>query len=149
MTISSPMGNGCGTCIFIYSKKLLCFIKTFYNTVYNSLIVNYFRGGNGCFSARLTSIDERTNFRFKQGSFLIECRNFRREWKKIYSESPLQYHISIRFYYAKEYLTSGYYTVSEIAQKCGFDDVSYFVRFFKRQAGLTPGEYKKQILGFD
>ena len=31
----------------------------------------------------------------------------------------------------------------EIAEKCGFDDVSYFVRFFKKQTGITPGEFKK------
>ena len=49
--------------------------------------------------------------------------------------------------YAKEYLNSGYYTVTEIAEKCGFDDVSYFVRFFKKQTGLTPGAYKKQMIG--
>ena len=76
----------------------------------------------------------------------MSVTNFRREWKKIYSEAPLQYRDSIRLYYAKEYLNSGYYTVSEIAEKCGFDDVSYFVRFFKKQTGLTPGEFKKQFL---
>ena len=75
----------------------------------------------------------------------MSVTNFRREWKKQYTESPLQYRDTIRLYYAKEYLNSGYYTVSEIAQKCGFDDVSYFVRFFKKQTGITPGEFKKQI----
>ena len=77
----------------------------------------------------------------------MSVTNFRREWKKLYSETPLQYRDTIRLYYAKEYLISGYYTVSEIAQKCGFEDVSYFVRFFKKQTGITPGEYKKQTIG--
>lgn len=77
----------------------------------------------------------------------MSVTNFRREWKKIYSVAPLQYRDSIRLYYAKEYLNSGYYTVTEIAKKCGFDDVSYFVRFFKQKAGLTPGEFKKGFLG--
>ncbi len=77
----------------------------------------------------------------------MSVTNFRREWKKIYAEPPLQYRDTIRLYYAKEYLSSGYYTISEIAEKCGFDDVSYFVRFFKKQTGLTPGAYKKQIIG--
>ena len=27
-------------------------------------------------------------------------------------------------------------------EKCGFDDVSYFVRFFKKQTGTTITEYK-------
>lgn len=77
----------------------------------------------------------------------MSVTNFRREWKKSYAESPLQYRDTIRLYYAKEYLRSGYYTISEIAGKCGFADVSYFVRFFKKQAGITPGEFKKQFLG--
>ena len=77
----------------------------------------------------------------------MSVTNFRREWKKLYPEAPLQYRDSIRIYYAKEYLNSGYYTVTEIAEKCGFDDVSYFVRFFKQKTGLTPGEFKKKILG--
>ena len=77
----------------------------------------------------------------------MSATNFRREWKKIYSEAPMQYRDSIRLYYAKEYLNSGYYTVSEIAEKCGFDDVSYFVRFFKKKTGRTPNEFKKEVLG--
>ena len=75
----------------------------------------------------------------------MSVTNFRREWKKLYAESPLQYRDTIRLNYAKEYLNSGYYyKISEIAKKCGFDDVSYFVRFFKKQTGITPTEFKKQ-----
>ena len=77
----------------------------------------------------------------------MSVTNFRREWKKMYSDTPMQHRDAIRLYYAKEYLNSGYYTVSEIAEKCGFDDVSYFVRFFKQKTGLTPGEFKKKFLG--
>ena len=74
----------------------------------------------------------------------MSVTNFRREWKKHYPESPIRYRDNIRLYYAKEYLNSGYYSVSEIAEKCGFDDVSYFVRFFKKQTGTSPGAYKKR-----
>ena len=76
----------------------------------------------------------------------MSVTNFRREWKKLHTETPLQYRDSIRIHYAKEYLNSGYYTISEIAGKCGFEDVSYFVRFFKKQTGLTPGEFKKKFV---
>lgn len=80
----------------------------------------------------------------------MSITNFRREWKKQYTESPLQYRDSIRLHYAKEYLSSGYYTVSEVASKCGFDDASYFVRFFKKQTGLTPGVYQQRsVFGVD
>ena len=72
----------------------------------------------------------------------MSVTNFRREWAKQYAEPPMQYRDSIRLYYAKEYLLSGYCTVSEAAKKCGFDDVSYFIRFFKKKVGTTPGAMK-------
>ena len=77
----------------------------------------------------------------------MSITNFRREWKKHYSESPIQYRDSIRLFYAKEYLNSGYYTITEVAKRCGFDDASYFVRFFKHRTGVTPGEFKRRFLG--
>jgi AraC-like DNA-binding protein len=35
--------------------------------------------------------------------------------------------------------------VSEIACDLGFDDLSYFIRFFRKQTGFTPSEFKKTI----
>ena len=69
--------------------------------------------------------------------------NFRREWKKVYSETPLEYKNRLLLSFAKEYLATGLYSVFEIADMCGFSDVSYFVRFFKKHLGVAPGEYKR------
>ena len=77
----------------------------------------------------------------------MSVTNFRREWKKRYSESPLKFRDSIRLHYANEFLSSGYYTVNEIAEKCGFEDSSYFTRFFKKKTGITPGKAKKLYSG--
>ena len=77
----------------------------------------------------------------------MSMTNFRREWKKRYGISPIEYRDAVRISHAKEYLISGYYTVSEVAELCGYEDVSYFVRFFKRKNGITPGKLSKQFLG--
>ena len=69
--------------------------------------------------------------------------NFRREWRARYADTPIRYRDSIRLHYASEYLSGGYYSVSEVAKKCGFEDLSYFVRFFKKHTGRTPGAVKK------
>jgi AraC-like DNA-binding protein len=37
------------------------------------------------------------------------------------------------------------YSVKEIAFELGFDDPSYFYRFFKRSSGLTPETFRSQI----
>lgn len=35
--------------------------------------------------------------------------------------------------------------IGDVASKCGFDDVAYFSRLFKRFSGMTPSQYKKRI----
>ena len=71
----------------------------------------------------------------------MSITNFRREWLKMYGLSAFQYRDRIRLSYAKDYLSSGYYTVTEVAEKCGFEDTNYFIRFFKKHTGTTPGRF--------
>ena len=78
----------------------------------------------------------------------MSVTNFRREWTRIYGETPLQYRDRILIACAREYLLSGYYSVSEVADKCGFDDVSYFARFFKKHTGVSPGAFKRSLAVF-
>ena len=35
--------------------------------------------------------------------------------------------------------------IQEIADQCGFFDVNYFIRLFKRKYGKAPGEYRKTV----
>jgi YesN/AraC family two-component response regulator len=37
--------------------------------------------------------------------------------------------------------------VQEIAEECGYQDVNYFIRLFKRKYGRTPREYRNLVLG--
>ena len=52
-------------------------------------------------------------------------------------------HIRIRN--AKKYLATGLYTCNEVATKCGFHDAYYFSKVFKKLAGCTPTEYRKNM----
>ncbi len=45
---------------------------------------------------------------------------------------------------AKEYMSQGN-KIYEIAQKVGFDDVSYFSRVFRKYEGCSPREYEKKL----
>lgn len=48
----------------------------------------------------------------------------------------------IRIENAKKYLATGLYTCSEVAVKCGFHDVYYFSKVFKKLTGNSPAKYK-------
>ncbi|MGC9452792.1 MAG: helix-turn-helix domain-containing protein [Oceanipulchritudo sp.] len=37
--------------------------------------------------------------------------------------------------------------ISEISLECGFADQAHFSRSFKKQADLTPGQYRKSLAG--
>jgi len=66
---------------------------------------------------------------------------FRRLFKRIYLVSPSQYIINLKLEYASQLLSSKLYTVGEVSEKSGFNDVKYFSRLFKKRYGQTPGKY--------
>ncbi len=35
-------------------------------------------------------------------------------------------------------------TISDISHSCGFDDIKFFYKVFKKQIGVLPGEYREQ-----
>ncbi|MDO4977704.1 MAG: AraC family transcriptional regulator [Eubacteriales bacterium] len=41
-------------------------------------------------------------------------------------------------------LNMGEYTVTEVAMRVGFDNISYFIRKFREMQGCTPTEYRKR-----
>ena len=68
------------------------------------------------------------------------CRCFR----AMVRQSPMQYLQSYRIARGQELLTGSELSVTEIAYACGFGDASHFIQYFRRQTGLTPGEYRQQ-----
>ncbi len=69
--------------------------------------------------------------------------NFRRRFLALFGETPMAYRDKVRLQNAKELLEGGFCSVGEVALKCGFDDVSYFCRFFKKHTKITPLEFMK------
>ncbi len=68
---------------------------------------------------------------------------FRRLFSSSFGVSPLEYINELRLEYALELLQTGYYTVAETADKCGFSSVYYFSAFIKRKTGMSPVEHTK------
>ncbi len=59
-----------------------------------------------------------------------------------YGMPPVKYLTHLRLEYAKELLITGRYSVSEIAEQCGFENVYYFSSVFKKNIGVSPKNYK-------
>lgn len=77
----------------------------------------------------------------------MSVTNFRRLFLREFGTSPIKYRDEVRLSAAKEALSSGYITVTEAAELSGFEDTAYFVRFFKKHTGLTPGAFKNSPYG--
>ena len=62
--------------------------------------------------------------------------------KGLTGETPSNFFRTYKLNRAAELLKGGKYTVSEIADLCGFSTQSHFSVVFKKQFGVTPTEYK-------
>lgn len=71
------------------------------------------------------------------------------EFKKVLNKSPFQYLTHIRMKIACTLLKDTLISISEICDRTGFHDRSYFVKVFKKEVELTPGEYRKTYNNID
>ena len=71
----------------------------------------------------------------------ISVSHLRLLFKKEYGISLMQKLNKIRVQRAKELLSSGMFTLAEVAAACGFQNEYYFSRVFKQHTGISPGKY--------
>ena len=71
----------------------------------------------------------------------ISVSHLRMVFKKRYGISPLRALNQIRIQRAKALLTSGLFSLREVANACGFENEYYFSRVFKQHTGIPPGKY--------
>jgi len=56
---------------------------------------------------------------------------------------PLDYHRTRRIERAQNLLLDPYLSVGEVARRVGFDDLSYFVRVFRKTVGIPPNRWRQ------
>ena len=72
---------------------------------------------------------------------------FIRSFKEYTTVTPTQYILSLRISNARTLLESTDYNITEIAQIVGYDNPLYFSRLFKKQSGVSPSEFRRQLQG--
>lgn len=55
-----------------------------------------------------------------------------------------EYIIQLRMQKAKELLRSSHYKITEISKSVGYENQRYFCQVFKKNVGITPGEYRSE-----
>ena len=66
---------------------------------------------------------------------------FRRVFTRVYGQPPIAHLMRLRVEKAKELLLIGS-SLEETARLTGFSDVNYFIRYFKKATGMTPGRFR-------
>ena len=60
---------------------------------------------------------------------------------KKFGMSPIRYSIQLKINYACDLLRSELYTVTQIAELCGYNDIYFFSRQFKEYVGISPTDF--------
>lgn len=70
-----------------------------------------------------------------------------RTFRQALGVTPLQYVIHKKIQRAQTLLLGSELSVQKVAEEVGMEDVSYFIRLFKKNIGFTPQEYRKKLIG--
>ena len=68
------------------------------------------------------------------------------KFKRELGTTPSQYLILLRLRYAKQLLLHHSYSITEIAEMCGYTNPYYFTNAFRRYSGMSPTEFRKHYL---
>ncbi len=69
---------------------------------------------------------------------------FCRLFKSVIGVRPMEYIRILRLEKARRIMVREKTSISKVAVECGFSDVNYFTRCFRRHYGITAGEYRKK-----
>lgn len=75
----------------------------------------------------------------------ISVAYFRRIFTEKFGVSPKEYIINRRIAYAKKLLLSKQFSVSEVAEMCGYYEPCHFSREFSKRIGVSPNKYGRTV----
>jgi AraC-like DNA-binding protein len=102
---------------------------------------------------KLSRAKEYMNLHFKEDDCIIKAaekygvtkRRFNDIFKQNFHTTPNQYIIDYKIGLAKKLLCSKELSIGDISNLCGFEDIYYFSKTFKKVTGQTASNFRKQI----
>jgi transcriptional regulator GlxA family with amidase domain len=74
----------------------------------------------------------------------MSVRNFIRRFEQATTNTPFEYLQRVRIEAAKKILETKKDGVEQVAGRCGYEDVDYFRKIFKRYVSMTPKAYQEK-----
>ncbi len=74
----------------------------------------------------------------------MSVRNFIRRFQQATTNTPLEYVQRVRIEAAKKILETRNEGIAQIASRCGYEDVDYFGKIFRRYVAMTPRAYREK-----
>lgn len=88
--------------------------------------------------------NEKISLKFLANQFYISSYYLARKFKDFTGYTINQYLTNLRLGEAQKLLIFEEYSIKEIANMCGYNDIHYFYTVFKKETNMTPIEYQKQ-----
>ena len=129
----------CNTKCLYELYKLLTNYEEIYNKKYSPKNIN------------ILNAKDYMNLHFKEKNctqmaakeYGVTTRRFSDIFKNEFNTTPNQYIIQRKINLAKELLASNELSIEDISNLCGFSDIYYFSKTFKKVTGQTATEYRK------
>ncbi len=104
-------------------------------------------------NAKIVKAKEYINLHFREDDCIamaakeygVTPRRFNDIFKNNYHTTPNQYIINYKINLAKKLLKAEELSIHDISNLCGFEDVYYFSKTFKKITGQTARDFRKQI----
>lgn len=85
------------------------------------------------------SVCEKLNMDDLAAMCFMSRSTFYRRFRDAMGISPTAYHLNLKITKSRALLSSGLYTVEQVASLMGFYDAAHFSRVYRRETGVTPG----------
>jgi AraC-like DNA-binding protein len=124
-------------------RELLHYLISIDNPILHDLMAQPHESSDEKRIRQVVSSNVLTSITVKEMAFLCHMSQstFKRKFEKIYNDSPYRYHVKAKLQKAAELLMQDK-SVSEVQHELGYEDLSSFIKSFKRIYNVTPGQYR-------